>query len=119
MPESTAVGFKPTLTGGHNVAVGRNAGMRLTTGHHNTLIGTDAGRQIATGHHNICIGDGAGADLPPDSCYAVVIGNVVVQPSRSWWRRGRRQTRRQNDLRQWINELIAGPLSTCGLRRKP
>lgn len=110
MSVNTAVGYQALPTGRHNVAVGWNAGTRLTTGHHNTLIGTDAGRGIVTGHHNICIGDGAGADLPPDSRYAVVIGNVAVQPSRSWWRRGRRQMRRQEDLRHWVNGLITSTL---------
>ena len=50
-----------------NVAVGVQAGLRMTSGSANTVVGGSSGNEITTGTNNITLGQGAGDDLTTGS----------------------------------------------------
>ena len=60
----------------YNTAVGRNAGLSVTTGARNTLLGSLTGSSINTGSENTCIGYAAGDAITTGS-NNIIIGQSV------------------------------------------
>ena len=65
-----------------NVAVGVQAGLRVTSGSAHTLIGGSAGNNITTGSNNSCLGQGSGGSASPrnitNESNNIVLGNNSI-----------------------------------------
>ena len=75
---NTAVGYRAlqvlnVAANGHNVAVGYNSGVSMTTGTNNTVIGSLAGDALTTGYYNTAVGKSA-LSSSASGRYATAVG---------------------------------------------
>ena len=62
------------VTGNHNIAMGCEAGLCLTSGANNIFLGQEAGKKIVDGVDNVALGQHAGCALT-SGCYNVFLGS--------------------------------------------